>query len=66
MENATKALIIACNVMLAVIILSVLLYGYGRIRQLPLEEDARAQAEEADMDEFTIGEEQVSQILEVR
>jgi len=45
MENATKALIIACNVMLAVIILSVLLYGYGRIRQLPLEEDARAQAE---------------------
>jgi hypothetical protein len=27
---------------------------------------ARAQAEEADMDEFTIGEEQVSQILEVR
>ena len=45
MENATKALIIACNVMLAVIILSVLLYGYGRIRQLPLEEDAKAQAE---------------------
>jgi hypothetical protein len=27
---------------------------------------ARAQAEDADMDEFTIGEEQVSQILEVR
>ena len=27
---------------------------------------ARAQAEEADMDEFTIGEEQVSQILEIR
>jgi hypothetical protein len=27
---------------------------------------ARAQAEEADMDEFTIGEEQVSQILEVK
>lgn len=27
---------------------------------------ARAQAEEADIDEFTIGEEQVSQILEVR
>jgi len=27
---------------------------------------ARAQAEEADADEFTIGEEQVSKILEVR
>lgn len=49
MENATKALVIAANVLLAVMILSLVVYFYGTWRQLPQEEDqaklvAQAQA----------------------
>ena len=39
MENATKALVIAANVLLAVMILSLVVYFYGTWRQLPQEED---------------------------
>lgn len=40
MENATKALVIAGNVLLAVLILSLVMYFYNTWRRLPLEEEA--------------------------
>ena len=47
MENAAKALTIAGNVLLAVIILSLVMYFYNTWRQIPLEEEAALLVEQA-------------------
>ena len=47
MENATKALVMVANMLLAVIILSLVLYFYNRLRTLPLEEDLNTAIEQA-------------------
>lgn len=47
MENASKALTIAANVLLAVMILSLLMYFYNTWRVLPLEEEAAKVVEQA-------------------
>ena len=39
MENASKALTMAANLLLAVIILSLVMYFYNELRTLPMEED---------------------------
>ena len=47
MENASKALVIAANVLLAVIILSLVMYFYNTWRVLPLEEESARLVEQA-------------------
>ena len=47
MENASKALVIAGNVLLAVMILSLIMYFYNTWRRLPLEEEAALLVEQS-------------------
>lgn len=47
MENASKALVMVANMLLAVIILSLVLYFYNRLRTLPIEEDLNTAIEQA-------------------
>lgn len=47
MENASKALTMAANLLLAVIILSLIMYFYNELRRIPLEEDLAVAVEQA-------------------
>lgn len=47
MENASKALTMAANLLLAVIILSLIMYFYNELRKIPLEEDLAKVVEQA-------------------
>ena len=47
MENASKALTMAANLLLAVIILSLVMYFYNELRTLPMEEDLAKAVEQA-------------------
>ena len=48
MENATKALSIAANILLAVMILSVIMYMYNKIRVHPIEQEQALLIEQAE------------------
>ena len=48
MENATKALSIAANILLAVMILSVIMYMYNKIRVHPIEQEKALLVEQAE------------------
>lgn len=47
MENATKALTMAANMLLAIMILAIIVYMYNLIRSIPLEQDSAKLIEQA-------------------